>query len=238
MNIAIIGYGKMGMAIEKIATDRGHAVLLKINLDNMHDFTIENLKMCDVAIEFTDPTSAISNIKKCFEAQLPVVVGTTGWYNKLEEIKLNCLSSNNTLLYASNYSLGVNLFFELNKKLAQLMNNYSSYDVEMEEIHHTEKKDSPSGTAITLAEGIIENIDRKTTWVNHVAKQENELSIISKRIVNVPGTHEVVYKSAEDEIEIKHTALNRNGFALGAVIGAEYIFNKKGIFTMKEVLFN
>lgn len=238
MNIAIIGYGKMGIAIEKIAIERGHHVVLKINLENMADFTIENLKKCDVAIEFTDPSSAINNINKCFEANLPVVVGTTGWYNKFEEVKNTCTSTNNTLLHATNYSLGVNLFFELNKQLAKLMNNYPSYKVMMEEIHHTEKKDSPSGTAITLAEGIIENLDRKTSWINHETQQENELSIISKRTENVPGTHEVFYQSAEDDITITHTAYNRNGFALGAVIGAEYIVNKKGIFTMKEVLFN
>jgi 4-hydroxy-tetrahydrodipicolinate reductase len=238
MKIAIIGYGKMGVAIENIATERGHNVVLKINLDNMHDFTIENLKKCDVAIEFTEPNAVIANIYKCFEANLPVVVGTTGWYNKFDEIKSACLTTNNTLLHATNYSLGVNIFFELNKKLAQLMNNYPSYRVMMEEIHHTEKKDAPSGTAITLTEGIIENMDRKTKWVNQNTTQENELSIISKRVNDVPGTHEIFYKSAEDDITITHTAYNRNGFALGAVIGAEYIVNKKGIFTMKEVLFN
>lgn len=228
----------MGLAIEKIATERGHHVTLKINVDNIDEFTVENLKKCDVAIEFTDPTSAYYNIKKCFEANLPVVVGTTGWYNKFDEVKDVCLKTNNTLLYATNYSLGVNLFFELNKQLATLMNKYSSYNVMMEEIHHTEKKDSPSGTAITLAEGIIQHIDRKTSWVNQETHQPNELSIISKRVENVPGTHEVFYQSAEDDITITHTAYNRNGFALGAVIGAEYIFNKKGIFTMKDVLFN
>lgn len=228
----------MGVAIENIATERGHNVVLKINLDNMYDFTIENLKKCDVAIEFTEPNAVIANIYKCFEANLPVVIGTTGWYNKFDEIKSACLSTNSTLLHATNYSLGVNIFFELNKKLAQLMNNYPSYHVMMEEIHHTEKKDAPSGTAITLAEGIIENIDRKTTWTNHETTLENELSIISKRVNDVPGTHEIFYQSAEDDITITHTAYNRNGFALGAVIGAEYIVNKKGIFTMKEVLFN
>lgn len=240
MKIAIIGYGKMGIAIEKVAIERGHDVLLKINLENITDFTVENLKKCDVAIEFTDPSSAIGNINKCFEANLPVVVGTTGWYSRFEEIKSKCLATNNTLLHATNYSLGVNLFFELNKKLAQLMNNYPSYSVKMEEIHHTEKKDAPSGTAITLAEGIIENLDRKSTWVNHPSADgnENELSIISKRVNDVPGTHEIFYQSAEDDITITHTAYNRNGFALGAVIGAEYIYNKKGIFTMKDVLFN
>jgi 4-hydroxy-tetrahydrodipicolinate reductase len=238
MKIAIIGYGKMGLAIEKIAIERGHEVVLKINLDNMHEFTIENLKNCDVAIEFTEPTSVIANIFKCFEANLPVVVGTTGWYSKFDEIKSTCLNNNNTLLHATNYSLGVNLFFELNKKLAQLMSKYPSYNVMMEEIHHTEKKDAPSGTAITLAEGIIENLDRKNNWVNNQAFEENELSIISKRVNDVPGTHEICYQSAEDDITITHTAYNRNGFALGAVIGAEYIHNKKGIFTMKEVLFN
>ncbi len=238
MNIAILGYGKMGMAIEKIAIERGHKIALKINIDNLSDLTLDNLKKCDVAIEFTDPTSAIKNMYTCFEANIPVVVGTTGWYQRFDEVKQKCLSTKNTMLYATNYSVGVNMFFELNKKLAQLMNKHTNYNVMMEEIHHTEKKDSPSGTAITLAEGIIENLDRKNTWVNHAANQENELSILSKRIENVPGTHEVFYQSAEDNITITHTAYNRNGFALGAIIGAEYIINKKGIFTMKEVLFN
>ncbi|MCC7332258.1 MAG: 4-hydroxy-tetrahydrodipicolinate reductase [Flavobacteriales bacterium] len=238
MKIAILGYGKMGKAIEKVALERGHTVDLKINIDNIKDLTIENLKKCDVAIEFTEPSSAISNIRKCFEAKIPVVVGTTGWYDHFEEIKTQCLTSNGCLLYATNFSLGVNIFFELNKRLAELMNKFNSYQVFMEEIHHTEKKDAPSGTAITLAEGIIQKLDKKKKWINEPSTTDEILGIISKRIPDVPGTHEVIYQSSEDEIKITHTAYNRSGFALGAVIGAEYISRKTGVFTIKDILFN
>lgn len=236
MNIALIGYGKMGKAIEKIALDRGHNVLLKIDIDSLNDFTKENLQVCDVAIEFTGPHSAVKNIIVCLDAGLPVVSGSTGWLDHWNEIKKKCASENGAMIYASNYSVGVNIFFELNKKLAQLMNTHADYNVSMEEIHHTEKKDAPSGTAITLAEQIIENLDRKKQWVNHSNIKPEEFSIISERIDPAPGTHKIKYSSAIDDIEIIHTAHNRTGFATGAVLAAEFLKNKKGIFTMKDVL--
>lgn len=236
MNIALIGYGKMGKAIENIALDRGHNVLLKIDIDSLNDFTKENLQVCDVAIEFTGPHSAVKNIIVCLDAGLPVVSGSTGWLDHWNEIKKKCASENGAMIYASNYSVGVNIFFELNKKLAQLMNTHADYNVSMEEIHHTEKKDAPSGTAITLAEQIIENLDRKKQWVNHSNIKPEEFSIISERIDPAPGTHKIKYSSAIDDIEIIHTAHNRTGFATGAVLAAEFLKNKKGIFTMKDVL--
>jgi 4-hydroxy-tetrahydrodipicolinate reductase len=236
MNIALIGYGKMGKAIEAIAIERGHTISLKITSLNIDDFTTANLAKADVAIEFTNPESAINNLYKCFEAKVPVVCGSTGWLNRLEEVKENCNSQNSGLLYASNFSVGVNIFFELNKKLAQLMSKQSTYKVSVEEIHHTHKKDAPSGTAITIAEGIMDNITQKTKWVNEATESQNELSIISKRIDPAPGTHTVKYSSSIDDIEITHTAHNRQGFALGAVLAAEFLLGKKGIFTMQDVL--
>lgn len=236
MNIALIGYGKMGKAIEAIALQRGHAVPLKIDINNANEFTKENLDKCDVAIEFTSPHSALQNVLTCIKAGIPVVCGSTGWLDKLDEVKAACEKSNSAFLYASNYSVGVNIFFELNKKLAQLMKPYSEYEVSMEEIHHTEKKDAPSGTAITLAEQIIESIGRKKQWVNHTDISKEDLSIISKRIDPAPGTHSIKYSSPIDDIEIIHTAHNRQGFATGAVLAAEFLKGKKGIFGMKDVL--
>jgi len=238
MKIAIIGYGKMGKEIEQIALQRGHEVPLKITSSNLDEMTLENLQNCDVAIEFTRPDKAIGNIKNCFEAQLPVVVGTTGWFDQLNEVKQLCVTTDNTLLYASNCSLGVNIFFELNKKLAQLMKKQEDYEVTIEETHHTEKLDAPSGTAITLAEGLIENYPLKKEWKDEMTEDDSVLPVISHRIENVPGTHVIKYGSEIDEIEIKHTAHNRKGFASGAVIAAEYIASKKGVFTMSDVLFN
>jgi 4-hydroxy-tetrahydrodipicolinate reductase len=236
MKIALIGYGKMGKAIEAIALERGHVANLKIDITNTAAFTTENLRQCDVAIEFTGPHSAVENIAKCLDAGIPVVSGSTGWLAQWELIKNKCQTLNGSLLYASNFSVGVNIFFELNKRLAQLMANHSDYGVSMEEIHHTEKKDAPSGTAITLAEQIMENIPRKKKWINDIAKYPNELAIISKRIDPAPGTHTIKYSSPIDDIEITHTAHNRTGFATGAVLAAEFLHNKKGIFTMKDVL--
>lgn len=238
MKIAIIGYGKMGKEIEKIALDRGHTVPLKISSTNLSDFSIENLKKCDAAIDFTTPDLAVGNIYKCFDANLPIVVGTTGWYASFNEVIQKCAKHNQTILHATNCSLGVNLFFELNKKLAKLMSTQNDYDVKIEEIHHTQKLDAPSGTAITLAEGLIENYPQKNTWKCDQEVGENELLINAFREENVPGTHAIKYCSEIDEIEIKHTAHNRKGFAKGAVIAAEYIANKKGVFTMNDVLFN
>jgi len=245
MNIALLGYGKMGKIIEKIATDRKHNIVLKIDHDNQHELTVENLKKADVVIEFTMPASVLSNIQHCFDAGVPVVVGTTGWYEHLQAIKQNCIDSNNTLLYASNFSVGVNIFFHINRKLAKLMNNYPYYDVQVEEIHHTQKLDSPSGTAITIAEGIIDNLDRKKEWMNVLTAEGNDADdsslkneqvlIESFRIDSVPGTHTVIYDSEVDTIEFKHTAHNRNGFALGAVLAAEWVHNKKGFFSVQEM---
>lgn len=236
MNIALIGYGKMGRAIEEIALQNGHKIVLKITIDNTEDMTTENLQKADVAIEFTGPESAADNLKKCFDIGLPVVCGSTGWLDKWDEIKNICLSKNCALVYASNYSIGVNLFFELNKYLSNLMKGYDNYDIRFEEIHHTQKKDAPSGTAITLAEQVLENIQRKKRWVNHPSDNKEELEIISERMDPAPGTHKVKYTSPIDDIEIIHTAHNRMGFAGGAVKAAEFLRVKKGIFTMKDVL--
>ena len=237
MKIALIGYGKMGKAIETIALEKGHEVVLKIDIDNVADFTSENLAKADVAIEFTGPHSAVENIKKCIESGIAVVSGSTGWLNQWEEIKTFCEAKKGTLVYASNYSIGVNLFFEVNKYLAELMNNYPEYDVTMKEIHHTQKKDAPSGTAITLAEQVLERIARKKGWNNgDAAQDETSLTILSERIDPAPGTHHVKYASAIDDIEIIHTAHNRIGFAGGAVKAAEFAVAHKGIFGMKEVL--
>ncbi len=236
MKIALIGYGKMGKAIEEIALERNHQVVLKINDENLDAFTENNLGVADVAIEFTGPHSAYDNLQKLISFGKPVVCGSTGWTDKLPEIIALCREKDGSFLYASNFSVGVNLFFELNKKLASLMAAYPEYEVSLEEIHHTQKKDAPSGTAITLAEQVLEKISRKTGWVNEQTTDTSQLSIISKREDPAPGTHVVKYSSPIDDIEIIHTAHNRKGFALGAVLAAEYIFNKKGIFDMKQVL--
>ena len=236
MKIALLGYGKMGHAIEEIAVKRGHEIVLRINDENLDALTKENIKKADVAIEFTNPQSAVENILFCLNENVGVVCGTTGWLDKLKTVEEKCKELNGSFLYASNFSIGVNIFFELNKKLASLLKPHPAYDVALEEIHHTQKKDAPSGTAITLAEQIIQLSDKKNKWVNDKTVNEKELSIISKRINETPGTHSVKYTSAIDDIEIIHTAHNRKGFAEGAVLAAEYIFNKKGIFSMKEVL--
>jgi 4-hydroxy-tetrahydrodipicolinate reductase len=236
MKIALLGYGKMGHAIEEIALQKGHEIILKINIENVAEMTLENLQQADVAIEFTGPESAVSNLRLCAEAGLPVVSGSTGWLEEWENVKNFFEEKGGTLCYASNYSIGVNLFFELNKYLAGLMSKYSEYDVKMEEIHHTQKKDAPSGTAITLAEQILEKVSRKSKWVNHISDNADELEIISERIDPAPGTHKILYTSAIDDIEIIHTAHNRKGFAGGAVLAAEFVVGKKGIFSMKEVL--
>ncbi|ULQ57072.1 4-hydroxy-tetrahydrodipicolinate reductase [Flavihumibacter rivuli] len=236
MKIALIGYGKMGKAIETIALERGHEIVLRIDITNAHEFTRENLVLADVAIEFTSPHSAFANVKQLLEWGVPVVCGSTGWLDQFEEVKTICKDQQGAFLYASNYSVGVNIFFELNKRLAELMAPHGTYEVSMEEIHHTEKKDAPSGTAVTLAEQILATLGRKKTWVNHISDNPEELEIISERIDPAPGTHKVKYHSAIDDIEIIHTAHNRTGFATGAVLAAEYIRNKKGIFSMKDVL--
>lgn len=236
MKIALIGYGKMGKEIEKIALDRGHEIVLKIDISNPEDLSIRNLQRADVAIEFTMPSLAVNNYQLCFEAGIPVVSGTTGWLDRKTEVFENCQNLNGTFFYASNFSLGVNIFFSVNRKLAALMANHPEYKVGMTEIHHTQKLDSPSGTAITLAEGIMENIQAKTSWVNQKTENEAELGIVSERIGEVPGTHIIKYDSEVDYIEITHCVKNRKGLALGAILAAEFSYNKKGILTMNDLL--
>lgn len=238
MNIGIIGYGKMGKEIEQIAIERGHKVALKIGSANLDELNNESLRTIDVAIEFTNPENAIKNMELCFDSKVPVVVGTTGWYDSFDAVKQYCEHANGTLLYATNCSIGVHIFFKLNERLAQLMRKQSDYSVKIEETHHTQKLDAPSGTAITLAEGVLSNHELKNKWINNLSEESDELSILSHRVENVPGTHVINYQSTIDEIEITHTAHNRKGFALGAVVAAEYIHNKKGIFTMSDVLFD
>lgn len=242
MNIAILGYGKMGMIIEQLAIERGHEVVLKVNADNLEDLRIENLKNADVAIDFSTPDSVLGNIALCFDARVPIVVGTTGWYGRLQEVKDQCIEGNNTLLYGSNFSVGVNVFFFVNKVLAKIMNRYPQYEVQVDEIHHTEKLDSPSGTAMSIAEGILEELDRKNEWVNELIGSGNELItkpdqllIESHRIEEVPGTHTVIYSSEVDDIEFKHSAHSRAGFALGAVLAAEWVHDKTGFFNITDM---
>lgn len=236
MNVAIIGYGKMGKTIEQVCTGRGHTVKSIIDIENKGD--IRNLSGKDIqaAIEFTTPETAVDNITECIKQGIPVICGTTGWLDKLDDIKSFCKEHNGTFMYASNFSLGVNLFFWLNKYLANLMGKFENYKPRIEEVHHIHKIDTPSGTAITLAEGIIENHKGITQWKNEEANEPGTLPIISKREGDVPGTHTITFRSNEDEIEIKHTALGREGFALGAVLAAEWVHTKQGIFTMNDFL--
>ena len=230
MKIALLGYGKMGKTIEQIAVARGHEIVLKIdNAETPYDITI-----ADVAIEFSTPNSAFANISNSLTHKVPVVAGTTGWLSQYNETVTLCKAQQTAFLYASNFSIGVNVFFALNKTLAKLMSGLKEYEVAIEEIHHTQKLDAPSGTAITLAEGIIAETD-KAGWHLDTAG-ENEIPIVAKRIDNTPGTHIITYSSEVDTIEIKHTAHNRNGFALGAVLAAEWIVGKQGVFTMSDVL--
>ncbi len=236
MKIALIGYGRMGREIEKIALTRGHEIGLKIDLDNQHDLTVDKLQKCDVAIEFTIPASAVNNYLTCFEAGVPVVSGTTGWLEHKDDVYAKCKELNGTFFYGSNFSIGVNLFFELNKKLADLMAPRSEYEVEMTEVHHTQKLDAPSGTAISLADDIIDILPEKNKWVNDTPPAHNELNIKSLRQGQVPGIHTVRYESEIDYIEITHSAKSRKGFAFGAVLAAEYCLKNKGILTMKDLL--
>jgi 4-hydroxy-tetrahydrodipicolinate reductase len=236
MRIAIIGYGKMGHMIEEVALQRGHEIVLKINIENTEDFTKENCSKADVAIEFTGPSTAYENVKKCIDFGLPVVSGSTGWNDKLDIIKNYTKEKNGSFLHTSNFSIGVNIFFEVNKLLARLMAPHAEYDVTLKEIHHTAKLDAPSGTAVTLAGQVLANLPRKINWVKDRSEKPGELAIISERIDPAPGTHFVKYSSEIDDIEIIHTAHNRKGFAQGAVLAAEYISDKNGIFSMQEVL--
>ena len=236
MKIALIGYGKMGQAIEEIAVHKGHEIVLRIAIENVEDFTIDAVKQADVAIEFTGPHSAVENIQKCLLAGVPVVCGSTGWLALFNEVTHFCQQHNGAFLYASNFSIGVNIFFELNAYLAKLMAPHPDYNVAVEEIHHTQKKDAPSGTSITLAEQILQQITQKKQWVNHDTEHNSELAILSQRIDPAPGTHKVKYSSVIDDIEIIHTAHNRKGFAGGAVLAAEFLVGKKGVYGMKDVL--
>ncbi len=236
MKIALIGYGKMGHAIEEIALSRGHSIVLAVGIENLEENTIANIQQADVAIEFTGPDSAYENILRCLEAGVPVVCGSTGWLDQLESVRQVCREKEGTFLYASNFSVGVNIFFEVNKRLAALMASHPDYQVRITEIHHTQKKDAPSGTAITLSEQIMEKIHRKKGWVNHISDNLDELEILSERVDPAPGIHKIDYSSSIDTIEITHTAHNRRGFATGAVLAAEFLFGKKGIYQMSDVL--
>lgn len=236
MKIALSGYGKMGKEIEKIALERGHEIVVKFNDSDDWAGKEDKLAEADVAIEFSMPQSVVSNIFRCFDAEVPVVVGTTGWFGQLDHVKEVCRKHNRSILYASNFSIGVNLFFEANKVLAKLLNEHEGYEVELEETHHTAKVDSPSGTAITLANQIIDGLDRKDVWKNEKTDKDYELDIISHRVENVPGTHSVKYESDIDKIELIHTAKSRVGFAKGAVLAAEWLTDKKGVFTMTDLL--
>ncbi|MGN6647829.1 MAG: 4-hydroxy-tetrahydrodipicolinate reductase [Cytophaga sp.] len=236
MRIALIGYGKMGKTIERIAIERGHTISAIIDVHNKEEIKNLNGQIADVAIEFSQPESAFSNISHCLENNLPIVSGTTGWLKKKPVLDEICRQNNGSFFYASNYSIGVNIFFHLNKILAGLMKKFPDYAVSMEEIHHTEKKDAPSGTAITLAEGLMSQNSSKTKWVNQESENDDELEIISKRIDDVPGTHTVFYDSPIDTIEIKHTAHSREGFAQGAVMAAEWTAKNRGVFGMNDLL--
>lgn len=230
MKIALLGYGKMGKVIERIALERGHEIVLKKTEENSFDGLLD----ADVAIDFSVPSAAVQNISECLHHNIPIVSGTTGWLEHYDDMTSLCTSKNGAFIYGSNFSLGVNLFFELNAHLAKIMSRFNQYEVSMEEIHHTQKLDKPSGTAITLAQDIIK--EKKLSSWSIENPNENELFIDVKRIDSVPGTHSISYTSEVDTIEITHTAHNRDGFALGAVIASEWLINKKGIYTMKDVL--
>jgi len=236
MNIAILGYGKMGKEIEKITLERNHKVLLIIDIDNQSEFTSENLLNIDVAVDFSMPDCAYTNIVRCFEANTPVVSGTTGWLDKFDKVISMCKEKEQTFFYASNFSLGVNIFFELNRNLARIMNSFSDYDIVIEEKHHTQKLDAPSGTAIKLANDIISVLDRKSRWELDKASESDSIKISAIRKNKITGIHTITYDSPMDFIEIKHSAKSRKGFALGAILAAEFIKDKKGYFTMNDLL--
>lgn len=237
MKISLIGYGKMGKEIESVAIARHHEIVSIIDVNNQGDFDSKEFLSCDAAIEFSKPDSALDNFRKCFDRNISLVSGTTGWYEHLDEIKKYCTENNKTFLYSSNFSIGVNILFALNKYLSRIMNRFPEYDISMKEIHHIHKLDAPSGTAITLVEDILKEVDRKDRWVKEKANASDEIAIKSVREGEVPGIHEVKYESEADMITIRHEAKNRKGFALGAVIAAEFIKGKKGFFTIDN-LFN
>jgi len=236
MKVAIIGYGKMGKTIEQlIEKDTRYEVVLKISSKNLNDFTLENLQKADVAIEFSNPKSVINNIETCFEAKVPIIVGTTGWNEHLETITKKCEEQNTALLYASNFSIGVNLFMKVNQYLAKLMHNFPDYNIKMEETHHTEKKDAPSGTAITLANQLIKANKNYTAWQLNKSNQNDEIEIKAHRIKDNKGEHKIIYENNIDQIEISHKAKNRNGFALGAINAAKWIIGKNGIYNFAAI---
>lgn len=236
MNIALIGYGKMGHEIEQIALQRGHKIALIVDENNPQDLNTANLSKCNVAINFSTPDSAMNAINSCFDAKTPLVCGTTGWLQHLPEVKKRIASENQAFFYASNFSLGVNLFFKLNKQLAEMMSKFNQYEVSMTEVHHIHKLDAPSGTAITLAEGIIDNYPNKNKWVLAPEKAPDAISITAIREGEVPGIHTIRYQSEPDYIEITHSAFSRKGFALGAVIAAEFLPGKQGYLGMEDLL--
>lgn len=236
MKIALIGYGKMGKTIEQIALSRGHQIVSVVDINNPEEIRSDNFKRADVAIEFTTPATALGNYMNSFAAGVPVVSGTTGWLDRIGEVKEMCEKEGKTFFYASNFSIGVNIFFALNKHLAKIMNNFPGYDVKMMETHHIHKLDAPSGTAITLAEGILDNMDRKDRWTLETASQPTDLPIHAIREGEVPGIHEITYESDVDMISIKHDAKSRAGFALGAVVAAEFTAGKKGFLGMEDML--
>jgi len=236
MKIAILGYGKMGQEIERIANLRKHEIVLIIDSLQAWEKEGSQLGKADLAIEFSQPDTVLDNIYRCFCANVPIVIGTTGWYEDLDQVKQDCIKRGQTMFFSTNFSIGVNLFFELNRKLAWMMSKWKDYEISIEETHHIHKQDAPSGTAIVLANDIIQNSDRKEKWVNELSENPEELGIKSYRTENVPGTHKVKYESADDSIEIVHTAKNRRGFAVGTLMAAEYLVGKKGVFEMKDLL--
>ncbi|MBK8493469.1 MAG: 4-hydroxy-tetrahydrodipicolinate reductase [Saprospirales bacterium] len=234
MKIALLGYGKMGRIIDRLAPEEGGEVVLRIDRDNQED--LAQLHLADVAIEFSQPESAVDNFRRCFDAGVPVVSGTTGWTDRMGEVQAYCEKTGGAFFYASNFSIGVNVFFALNRFLADRMNHLPAYDIQLEETHHTQKLDAPSGTAITLAKDILSRVERKETWVNREASGKEELSILSHRVDPAPGTHRVVYRSGIDQIEIRHEAFSREGFARGALQAARWLQGRKGCFGMNDLL--
>jgi 4-hydroxy-tetrahydrodipicolinate reductase len=236
MKIALIGYGRMGKEIEKIAIQRKHNIVLKIDMDNQEDLNTDNLKNADVAIDFSFPDAAYPNILKCFEANVPIVCGTTGWLDKIEDVKTKCITQGKSFFYASNFSLGVNVFFKVNEYLAKIMNSLSGYEVSMEEVHHIHKLDAPSGTALTLAEGILKNVTTKDSWTLNNPSENDKIGIRAIREGEVPGIHRIKYESEVDTIFMEHSAKSRKGFALGAVLAAEFMNSNTGYKTMDDLL--
>ena len=238
MKVALLGYGKMGQLIAKILESKGHEVVLKVDIDNRNTVTDEELKQADVAIEFSMPKVAVDNYKWCFDCGVPVVSGTTGWLERWDEVVEYCKQKNGGFFYASNYSIGVNIFFHLNKQLAKIMSNFKEYGILLEETHHIHKLDAPSGTAITIADGILANHEAYDSWklIEGAEAQEKELPIVAHRIGEVPGIHKVTYKSGVDEISIEHSAYSREGFAKGAVVAAEFMAGKQGVYSMDDLL--